>query len=322
MANRPGTSRLARLVLFCAIAGLLAGCAGLRLADETQGLPPAVNLESVPFHSQTEFHCGPAALATVLEHGGVDVGVDELADRVYTPGLQGSLQAEMTATARGMGRLAYRLPGEPGAVFAEVAAGRPVLVLENLGLESRPFWHYAVVVGYERDGNLVILRSGEEREQYVRAGRWLRRWDRAGRWALVLVEPGQWPADPDPQRWITAAADFEAVADPDDAALVWEQTVTRWPQVPLAWLGLGNVEFSRGNPDAAVRAYRRLLALDPDHVSARYNLAVALQRSGRPCDALPLLERLADHEVLGERAAERREQVGRDCQDQGHRTER
>ncbi len=313
MLELAGTSRSMRLVLFCAAASLLTGCAGLRLAEETSGLPAATNLESVPFHPQTEFHCGPAALATVLEYSGLEVTPDELAERVYTPGLRGSLQAEMTATARARGRIAYRLPGEPSAVFAEVAAGRPVLVLENLGLESRPYWHYAVVVGYDRDGNMVLLRSGEEREQRVSAGRWLRRWDRAGRWALLLLEPGQWPTDPDPKRWIGAVADFEAVAEGADAVRAWEQTLERWPDIPLAWLGLGNAEFSRGNHAAAALAYRRLLAIGPEHASGRYNLAVTLLRRDRPCEALQLLETLTPHEAVGERAAEQRERAAQDC---------
>ncbi len=310
---KPGTSRPERLVLLCMTAILLSGCAGLRLADETSDLPPVVNLASVPFHPQTEFHCGPAALATVLEHTGLDVTPDELAERVYTPGLRGSLQAEMTATARSKGRLAYRLPGEPRAVLAEVAAGRPVLVLENLGLESRPYWHYAVVVGYDRRDNVMLLRSGEEREQRVPAGRWLRRWDRAGRWALLLLEPGQWPVDPEPERWITAAADFETVAGNTDAVRVWEQTLERWPEAPLAWLGLGNSEFSRANYEVAAQAYRRLLAIEPDHTSGRYNLAATLLRRDRPCEALELLETLTAHEAVGQRAREQRESAAQAC---------
>jgi len=307
-----------RLVLLFTIVAVMTGCAGLRLADETDDLPAAINLETVPFHSQTAFHCGPAALATVLEHGGVEVTPDELAERVYTPGLRGSLQAEMTATARARGRIAYRLPSEPRAILAEVAAGRPVLVLENLGLESLPYWHYAVVVGYERDNNVMILRSGTEREQRVRAGRWLRRWDRAGRWALLLLEPGQWPVEPEPERWIAAAADFEAVASPDEARQVWKQTVQRWPQAPLAWLGLGNASYALGDPEAAVSAYRRLLELQPEHASARYNLAVALARSSRPCEALPLLESLADHDMLAERVGSRLTRAERACANDAH----
>lgn len=306
MCKRAITGRLVRLVLFCAITLSLVGCASLQLDSVADDLPAVVNLDSVPFYPQTEFHCGPAALATVLEHSGHRVGVDALAARVYTPELRGSLQAEMVATARSKGRLVYRLPGEPRAVLAEVASGRPVLVLENLGLESQPYWHYAVLVGYDRQENTLLLRSGETREQRISAGRWLRRWDRAGRWAVVLLAPGEWPAEPERERerWMAAAADFEAVGNADEAATVWQQTLDRWPDAALAWLGLGNVEFSRDDHDAAITAYRQLLRIQPDHAAGRFNLAVALERSGNPCDALPVFETLKMHDTLGERARE------------------
>jgi hypothetical protein len=33
----------------------------------------------------------------------------------------------------------------------EVAAGNPVLVLQNLSFAWAPVWHYAVVMGYDAD---------------------------------------------------------------------------------------------------------------------------------------------------------------------------
>ena len=46
---------------------LLVGCAGpTRLAQLPAELPERVELTATPFHPQTEYQCGPAALATVL----------------------------------------------------------------------------------------------------------------------------------------------------------------------------------------------------------------------------------------------------------------
>ena len=50
---------------------LLSGCAvnpALRIADEVTG---TVVLGDVPFHPQTDYQCGPAALATILGASGV-----------------------------------------------------------------------------------------------------------------------------------------------------------------------------------------------------------------------------------------------------------
>ena len=87
----------ARLAPVLALAGLLHGCATLDLAKETSGLPSEINLRSVPFHPQTEYHCGPAAVATILEHSGTSVDYQQLVDQIYVPGLRGSLQAEISA---------------------------------------------------------------------------------------------------------------------------------------------------------------------------------------------------------------------------------
>lgn len=302
-----------RFVVLAFLLGATSGCAGLRLTDKAGELPSSVNLEAVPFYPQTEFHCGPAALATMLGHDGVSVDVDLLAQHVYTPGLQGSLQAELVATARNMGRVTYRLTDDPGAVLAHVADGRPVLVLENHGLSSRPVWHYAVVVGYDLASNQMILRSGTEREQRVSAQRWWRRWQRAGSWAVVMLPPGQWPVAPERERWMAAASDFEASATANDAARVWQQTIERWPDAALAWLGLGNVEFGRADLQAAIIAYRRALDIEPDHAAVQYNLAVALQHSGKPCQAMPLFQGLKRHALLAERAVSSHAESSRKC---------
>lgn len=299
------TNRAGRIVPIIIVMVLQVGCAGLQLDDELGHLPQAEYLESVPFHPQTAYHCGPAALATVLEHSGAAVDYDQLVDRVYIPGRGGSLQPEMIAAVRAHDLIAYLLPTRPEAVFREVAAGRPVLVFENLGLKLRPVWHFAVVVGYDGERNQVIERSGEQRELRVGAGRWLRRWDRAGRWAMVTLNPGEWPTQPERRAWLQAVADFEAHTDTDTALKVWRQTLERWPGEPIALLGVGNAHFARDEFDQAVRAYRRLLESTPDHAAGRFNLAATLEEAGSPCEAAKVYARLRDHAQLGERARQR-----------------
>ncbi|HEY3517213.1 MAG TPA: hypothetical protein VGL98_09230, partial [Gammaproteobacteria bacterium] len=96
---------------------------------------PALELTAVPFFPQTEYQCGPAALATVLKHAGADVDADALTPEVYAPGLRGSLQPELLGATRRHGFIPYVIEPEPSALAAELAARRPVLVLQNLGLE-------------------------------------------------------------------------------------------------------------------------------------------------------------------------------------------
>ena len=141
---------------------LLGGCAA-NVPFPTNVTP--IELTDVPFFPQTEYQCGPAALATILAHEGVPVDADGLVGAVYVEGLRGSLQPELLGATRRNARIPYVLEPEPSALFAELGAGRPVLVLQNLGIERVPVWHYAVVVGFDRDSDRMILRSGAERRR-------------------------------------------------------------------------------------------------------------------------------------------------------------
>jgi len=97
---------------------LLAGCAG------QPGLAPPLQpepLDAVPFFPQTDWQCGPAALATVLVHGGVATTPEELADGIYLPGRQGSLQPELLARSRRLGRVPWVLPERRVNVLVESA---------------------------------------------------------------------------------------------------------------------------------------------------------------------------------------------------------
>src|SRR5690606_4837809 len=62
----------------------LAGCAA---GPELKPALDTVELTAVPFFPQTEYQCGPAALATVLAHEGLAVTAEQLAPAVYVEGL-------------------------------------------------------------------------------------------------------------------------------------------------------------------------------------------------------------------------------------------
>ena len=143
----------ARLVAGVFFLVLLAACAtpqtkALR-GSLTAGIPAHAELDQVVFFPQEEHQCGPASLAMALQHAGQDIRPEQLKPFLYLPEKQGSLQAEMLAAARRYGMLAYALKPELQDVITEVAAGNPVLVLQNLGLSWYPMWHYAVVIGYD-----------------------------------------------------------------------------------------------------------------------------------------------------------------------------
>jgi hypothetical protein len=253
--------------LVLAAAFLSTGCAinpSLRVAE---AMPPLVDgdtprpllLDGVPFHPQTEYHCGPAALAGVLGASGVPAGIadpDALAPKVYLPGRKGSLQLELVGATRRAGRIPYEVDGTPESLLAELAAGRPVLVLQNLLTRTVPRWHYAVLVGADPVENRLVLNSGTRERLEVGAPSFLRTWDWGGRWGLLALRPGELPARGDPARYLAAVADFEAVAGAEAAAPAYRAALERWPAEPRAHLALGNQAHAAGDLPAAARQYR------------------------------------------------------------------
>jgi hypothetical protein len=264
-------------------------CAALALCGcaAAPQLPPgasAVELTAVPFFPQTDYQCGPAALATVLRHAGADVDVEDLVREVYAPGLRGSLQPELLGATRRHGFIPYVIEPDPGALVAELAARRPVLVLQNLGLDRVPVWHYAVVVGLE--GDEVILRSGTEQRRIEQGSRFLRSWQRGANWAFVAVAPGDLPATATAGAYVRALAGAEPLLGATAAELGYRAALDRWPSDELVLFAAAGQRHGAGDLGGATALYRQLLAGAPQHAAARNNLANVLAERGCKADAL------------------------------------
>lgn len=277
--------RLAAGLRPLALAGLvlLAGCAtrGPMLATlVSEDMPRRVELADVPFFPQDAFQCGPAALATVLNHAGAPVTPEALVPKVYLPERRGSLQAELMAATRSHERLPYILEPTTQDLLAQVAAGRPVLVLQNLGLDALPAWHFAVVAGYDAERNTLLLRSGTRERLEMDLRRFDRTWARAQRWAMVALMPGELPANADVERYMTAAAGLEATGRLEAAAEAYRAAQARWPRSAWPWLGLANVDYAGGRFVAAEVGYEAALERDPLNIVARNNLADLLATRG------------------------------------------
>jgi hypothetical protein len=255
-------------------------------------------LGGVPFYPQTEYECGPASLAGLLGAAGAPATPATLSPQVYLPDRQGSLQLELVAATRRAGRIPFVLDSTPTALVAQIEAGRPVLILQNLQTRDFPVWHYAVLVGFDTAANRVYLNSASEQGLAMGAPEFLRTWDWAGRWAMVALRPGELPADAQSAdaasaRFIEALLDFEAVAGATAALPAWESAQTRWPGEPLPYLALGNHAYADGDLQAAVSYYRRGLGYSAWHSALRNNLASVLGELGCPRAAEAILEPVA-----------------------------
>jgi hypothetical protein len=243
-------------------------------------------LDRVPFFPQTEFECGPAALATLLVHERVAVTPEELAPAVYVEGLQGSLQAELLGATRRHGLIPYPLAPDPEQLLAEIASGKPVLVMQNLGLRHIPVWHYAVVIGFDAAADQVILRSGTQRRRMERSRRFMRSWTLADRWAFVAAQPGIVPVTASPEPYLRAVVNAAATLPEHELDAAYAAALERWPARPLVLFASANHAQSQQRWRDAAELYEHVLRYEPGHAAARNNLAYALFESGCEAEAL------------------------------------
>lgn len=302
--RRAGIAGIACLLL------ALAGCA--QMVPQTMalrtgwpaGVARQVELAGVPFFPQEEYQCGPAALATLLNHAGVTVTPEALVEQVYLPARQGSLQAEMLATPRRYGQVPYLLAPRYDDLLREVAAGNPVLVLQDIGPVMTQ-WHYAVVAGFDYPAGELHLRSGLRRSQALPFTLFERTWMKSGYWAMVTVPPDRIPATATETRWLEAVMAMERTGDGKAATLAYAATLKRWPDNLTASIGLANQYHAAGALKEAEAVLREASTRHRQSTVVLNNLAQNLSDQGRQQEALAQIDQAL--QAPGPFAAEVRE---------------
>ena len=276
---------------------LLPGCVSLvpQTADLRgrwpSDVPDRVELIDAPFFPQSEYQCGPAALATALAYFKVPVTAETLVDHVYIPAVKGSVQVEMLAAPRRYGMVSYALAPRFEDVLRELAAGTPVVVLQNYGVGPFKRWHYATLVGYDAGLGDLTLRSGQIRRWWMPLALFEFTWKDSGYWAMVALPPNHIPATADPTRYLQAIVALEQAGQARPAATAYAKFLERWPDELGASIGLANAHYALGELGQAETALRRALERHPDSVVALNNLAQTLSDEGRNSEALEVIER-------------------------------
>ena len=292
-----------RLTLWAAVL-VLAGCASLEplipqtvqlRTDWPAGVPRQVDLAQVPFYPQDEYQCGPAALAMVMTHGGRRILPQALVDEVWLPSRHGSLQLEMLATPRRHGLVSYRLEPRYADLLREVAAGNPVVVLQDVGPLFTE-WHYAVVNGFDYDSGTVFLRSGLQLRQQMSFTAFERSWLPGDYWAMVVTPPERIPATATEKRWLEALLGLARGGNADATVRGYRAALQRWPDSLPAAVGLANHLHARGSLDEATQVLQAAVRKNPRSVILLNNLAQTLSDQGRHDEALDVIRRAEDPE--------------------------
>ncbi|QSP96517.1 PA2778 family cysteine peptidase [Marinobacter salinisoli] len=262
----------------------LTGCASNNLWPEpgagTSALPSRVLLDDVPFYPQERFQCGPASLAMTLNSQGLTTHPDILRELVYIPGREGTLQVELVAAGRAHNLLVYKLDGSLDSLLQELAAGHPVLVMQNLRFGWWPQWHFAVAVGFDADERTLILNTDTRQHYEAPIRAFANTWGRADNWAVVMLQPDQVPATAEPLRFLASANDLETTGQTRAAMTAYQTAEQQWPDQPAAIFGQGNLSYDLGNRKEAVRHFSRMVGRFPGIAEGWNNLGHTLSELG------------------------------------------
>ncbi len=276
------------LFLLSTVAAMFSGCSVLQRTEMPrlpQKVPAAYELENIPFYPQTAYQCGPATLAMALTWSGLKITPGELKNQVYTPARKGSLQMAMVGATRRHGKIAYEISGVD-SIFPDIAAGHPVIVLQNLGLSWVPVWHYALVIGYDFTKGAVILHSGVTERKVMSYPTFDKTWARSNYWGLMVLDPTQIPVSAAENNFLSAVLGLEKSRLFRAAAVGYQTALTRWPQSLAALMGLGNSYYALSDLQGAEDAFRTAARFHPRAGAAYNNLAQVLSEQGRKHEAL------------------------------------
>jgi len=209
-------SRVRAALLIAVGAAVLNGCAGT-VAPEVKRLPERVELSGTFYRGEAN-QSGPQVLASLLSQQGIVITPGLLEKPLQLPGAEDKLQRNIENLAREYGMVVYPLDSNLPALLTQVAAGYPVMVRFS---EGSAFWaepRYAILSGYDRNKQNVLLRTGMNRRQLMSFSAFESALEKSGGWAILIQKPAQIPAAVDQQRWLKAADALAQAGQENEAA--------------------------------------------------------------------------------------------------------
>lgn len=223
----------------------------------TRKNPAPVEISHVPVIPQKDYHCGPAALATVMQFQGKSITAEEAAGELFHKKLKGSFFTEMKGRARREGFLALEV-NDLESAFAEIRDGNPIIILENNGFRFFPQWHFSVLTGIRPEGPDVVLHRGDKTSEV----RDMRMFERAfilgGKRALLLLPPGKMSTTVSEKNHVDEAVLLESLGKIPEARDTYLSILKRWPGNVVARLGASNTHYALKEKDKALQVLREI----------------------------------------------------------------
>jgi predicted double-glycine peptidase len=202
-------------------------------------MPSAFTIQGMQRIKQLTNYCGPATLAMVLRYYGLDVTQEEIGKIIYDRSSGATNGADMLLYSRERGFAAYSWNSSIDDVKKKLAAGFPVIVLQQNSREDIS-GHYRILTGYDDSTSVfsvldpyyeITSMSYTECEQL---------WRRMGHWALLIVP--------------SAKDSFKEELDARN---------------PVVHMDLSTAKFKRGEYREALEEAKLALSLEPHNYYAQ-----------------------------------------------------
>ena len=168
---------------------LAGGCGGKSFETIRPGIEARGHyIEGVPFVKQTEYDCGPAALAGILAFYGRPVNLETITAIIYLPKLRGTLPMDLERFAKDFGLTTASSAGTVDTLKEAIRSNIPVICLLDLGFGPYRQPHYVTVIGFDDGNGLFIMHDGVTPNRTMAYKAFEKKWVRAGRW-MIMIRP-------------------------------------------------------------------------------------------------------------------------------------
>ena len=280
------------LAMVCMAGGGCLGRQGETIRKEIlSGRAVGSYVTGVPFVRQKQFFCGPAALASVARFYGKTVDQDEVAQKVFSEKLKGSLTLDLQLFARDQGYWTSTAQQDLDDLKLCLDLRVPVIVFMQVGPRLFRQLHFVVVTGYEEDRGIFLAHDGYRPDAVISFRSFERQWRRAGSWSLVMAPPEKVHWELDAEGLNGLGVIYERGKQFEKALDLYDRAINLDPGAALYHLNRSNVLFKKTGPKGAdigaiIEGYRTALRLEPDYADAHNNLAYVLKTQGQLDKAL------------------------------------